>query len=113
MIVLGWRGGLRLGEVLGLHPNLGDRDVTGNGKVGPGPGSPPEPPKLAAEIIGGYDAAGRPLRQSPVRDRSGRPPKTPRNGGKFTAGSRSGRGVSGGADYLAERVGFELAVLLY
>ncbi len=101
MIVLGWRGGLRLGEVLGLHPNLGDRDVTGNGKVGPGPGSPPEPPKLAAEIIGGYDAAGRPLRRSPVRDRSGRPPKTPRNGGKFTAGSRSGRGVSGGADYLA------------
>ena len=53
MIVLGWRGGLQLGEVLGLRPNLGDRDVTGNGKVGPGPGSPPEPPKLAAEIIGG------------------------------------------------------------
>ncbi len=40
----------------------------------------------------------------------GHPPKTPRNGEKFAAGSRSGHGFSGVADYLAERMEFELPV---
>ncbi len=39
-----------------------------------------------------------------------RSPKTPRNGGKPAADSRSGRGISGVADYMAERVGFEPTV---
>ena len=40
----------------------------------------------------------------------GRPPRTPRNGGKFVAISRSGPANPGDADWLAERMEFELPV---
>ena len=80
---------------------LGIRLFVVSCRAGPWPRS--EPPKSAAEMIGESAAAACAIGQSPVRIRRGGSPKTPRNGGKFAAGARCGRRVSGPEDYMAVR----------
>ena len=75
------------------------------------PVPPTEPPKPAGETIRGNGAIGPSIGPSLVRLLPVGSPRTPRTGGKFSAGARNRRTVSATPDYMAERVGFEPTVL--
>jgi hypothetical protein len=72
-----------------------------------------ESPNLATENNASLGVFGGPNSQSPVRMRLGRATKPRGIAGTSQASPGYARGVSAPTDSMAERVEFELAVLLY